>query len=194
MTRTSSTTELRPRPTPVALAVAFLVLALASFGGGLSAWAQRVLVERRRWMEQDEFLSALTLCRLMPGPNQVNMAVYVGTRFGGLPGMLAAVAGLVVVPTAILLGLGALYFHYRHIAALDAALRGAVAAAAAMTLQMGVKVGRPLLRDPGAIALAVAAFVGVHILRWPLVWVVAVLGPLGVAWAWPRRAPVEDAE
>jgi chromate transporter len=193
MIRTSSTSELRPRPTPVELAVAFLVLALASFGGGLSAWAQRVLVERRRWMEQDEFLSALTLCRLMPGPNQVNMAVYVGTRFGGLPGMLAAVAGLVVVPTAILLGLGALYFHYRHIAALDAALRGAVAAAAAMTLQMGVKVGRPLLRDPGAIALAVAAFVGVHILRWPLVWVVAVLGPLGVAWAWPRRAPVEDA-
>jgi len=193
MTRTSSTSELRLRPTPVALAVAFLVVALASFGGGLSAWAQRVLVERRRWMEQDEFLSALTLCRLMPGPNQVNMAVYVGTRFGGLPGMLAAVAGLVVVPTAILIGLGALYFHYRHIAALDAALRGAVAAAAAMTLQMGVKVGRPLLRDPGAVGLAVAAFVGVHIMHWPLVWVVAVLGPLGVAWAWPRRPAVEDA-
>jgi chromate transporter len=121
------------------------------------------------------------------------MAVYVGTRFGGLAGMLAAVAGLVVVPTAILLGLGALYFHYRHLAALDAALRGAVAAAAAMTLAMGIKVGRPLLRDPGAIALAVAAFVGVHVLRWPLLWVVAVLGPIGVAWAWPRRPRVEGA-
>jgi chromate transporter len=193
MTRTSPTSDAVPRPGPAALALAFLVIALASFGGGLSAWAQRVLVERRRWLEQDEFLSALTLCRLMPGPNQVNMAVYVGTRFGGLPGMLAAVAGLVVVPTAILLGIGALYFHYRHLPALDAALRGAVAAAAAMTLQMGMKVGRPLLRDPGAVALAVAAFVGVHIMRWPLVWVVVVLGALGVAWAWPRRTPVEEA-
>jgi chromate transporter len=193
MTRTSSTTDAVSRPTPPALALAFLVIALASFGGGLSAWAQRILVERRRWLDQDEFLSALTLCRLMPGPNQVNMAVYVGTRFGGLPGMLSAVAGLVVVPTAILLGLGALYFHYRHLAALDAALRGAVAAAAAMTLAMGVKVGRPLLRDPGAVALAVAAFVGVHLLHWPLVWVVAALGPLGIAWAWPRNARVEEA-
>src|SRR5262249_58597789 len=113
-------------------------------------------------------------------------------RFGGLPGMLAAVAGLVVVPTAILLGIGALYFHCRHLPALDAALRGAVAAAAAMTLQMGVKVGRPLLRDPGAVALAVAAFVGVHVLRWPLLLVVAVLGPLGVWWAWPRPRPIEE--
>jgi chromate transporter len=193
MTRTSPTTDAVPPPGLAALALAFLVIALASFGGGLSAWAQRVLVERRRWLEQDEFLSALTLCRLMPGPNQVNMAVYVGTRFGGLPGMVAAVAGLVVVPTAILLGLGALYFHYRHLQTLDAALRGAVAAAAAMTLQMGLKVGRPLLRDPGGVGLAVAAFVAVHILHWPLVWVVVVLGPLGVAWAWPRRAPVEEA-
>src|SRR5262249_24757955 len=102
----------------------FLTIALASFGGGLSAWAQRVLVERRRWLDQDEFLSALTLCRLLPGPNQVNMAVYVGTKFRGVPGALAAVAGLVAPPTAILLVLGEIYFRYRQIPALDAARRG----------------------------------------------------------------------
>jgi chromate transporter len=175
------------RPTPVALALAFLTVALASFGGGLSAWAQRVLVEQRGWLDDDEFLSALTLCRLMPGPNQVNMAVYVGERFGGVRGVLAAVTGLVAVPTAILLGLGAAYFHYRQLPALDSALRGAVAAAAAMTLAMGVKVGTPLIRDRGGLLLAVAAFVAVHLLHWPLVPVVAVLGPLGVLWAWPRE-------
>ncbi|TMA82211.1 MAG: chromate transporter [Deltaproteobacteria bacterium] len=180
-----------PRPTAAALALAFLVIALASFGGGLSAWAQRVLVEQRRWLEEDEFLSALTLCRLMPGPNQVNMAVYVGARFRGLVGALASVVGLVLVPSAILLGLGAAYFRYRHLPLLDAGLRGAVAAAAAMTLAMGVKVGTPLVRDRGAIALAVAAFVGVHVLRLPLVGVVAVLGPVGILWAWPRAAAEE---
>jgi chromate transporter len=180
--------EPAPRPTPAALATAFLAIALASFGGGLSAWAQRVLVERRRWLDEDEFLSALTLCRLLPGPNQVNMAVYVGARFRGVRGALAAVGGLVIVPTAILLGLGAAYFHYRHLPALDAALRGAVAAAAAMTLAMGLKVGTPLLRDPGGIALAAAAFTAVHVLHWPLVGVVAVLGPLGVLRARPRTS------
>jgi chromate transporter len=187
-------TEPAPRPTSGALAAAFLTIALASFGGGLSAWAQRVLVERRRWLDQDEFLSALTLCRLLPGPNQVNMAVYVGARFGDVRGALAAVGGLVLVPTAILLALGAAYFRYRHLPLLDAALRGAVAAAAAMTLAMGLRVGTPLLRDPGGVALAVAAFVAVHVLRWPLVPVVAVLAPLGVLLAWPRAATPIAAE
>jgi len=179
-------TEPVPRPTAAALALSFLGIALASFGGGLSAAAQRELVERRRWLDRDEFLSALTLCRMLPGPNQVNMAVYVGARYGRLRGALASVAGLVLVPTAILLGLGAAYFHYRHLPALDAALRGAIAAAAGMTLAMGVKVASPLIRQPAGVALAAATFVAVHLLRWPLVPVVAVLGPLGVLWAWPR--------
>jgi chromate transporter len=63
-----------------------------------------------------------------------------------------------------------------------------------MTLAMGLKVGTPLLRDPAGVALAVAAFVAVHVLRWPLVPVVAVLAPLGVLWAWPRAATPIAAE
>lgn len=170
------------------LAGAFLKIALASFGGGLSAWARRVLVEERGWLREDEFLSALTLCRILPGPNQVNMAVFVGARFRGLAGALAALSGLVLVPLAIVIALGLAYFHYREVPALDALLRGAVAAAAGMTLSMGVKVLEPFLRQPGALALAAAAFVAVALLHYPLVAVVAVLAPLGMLWAWPRDA------
>src|SRR5438093_1173750 len=187
--RTSSMSEPGPRPTAAALALAFLVIALASFGGGLSAWAQRVLVEQRRWLEEDEFLSALTLCRLMPGPNQVNMAVYAGTRLRGLAGALAALAGLVLVPLAIVVVLGIAYFRYHHVPALDALLRGAVAAAAGMTLSMGVKVLGPVVREPVALGLAAAAFVTVGLLHWPLVAVVAVVGATGMLWAWSREAP-----
>src|SRR5262245_32978771 len=90
-TGTSSMTEPAPlaaapgalRPAaPVslgALALAFLKIAMASLGGGLSAWALRVIVEERRWLTEQEFLAAFTICRIAPGPNQVNMAVYVGT-------------------------------------------------------------------------------------------------------------------
>jgi len=182
-----------PDPTLGELALAFLEVALASFGGGLSAWAQLVLVERRRWIENDEFLSALTLCRLMPGPNQVNMAIYVGARFRGVAGALAALAGLVLVPLAILIGLGIAYFHYREVPAVDAVLRGAVAVAAGMTLSMGVKVAIPFAHQPGAVLLAVAAFAAVALLHWPLAWVVIGLGPVGMLWAWPRDARSGDA-
>src|SRR3712207_7498162 len=76
------------------LARAFNRIALASFGGGLSAWSREVIVAERGWMSEEEFLSASTICRVLPGANQVNMAVFVGTKLHGAAGAAAAVAGL----------------------------------------------------------------------------------------------------
>jgi chromate transporter len=171
-----------------ALAGGFLKVALASFGGGLSAWSRQVVVEEKRWLGDEEFLSALTLCRVLPGPNQVNMAVFVGTQLRGVPGALAALVGLIGVPLLIVIGLGVAYFHYHHVPQLQSVLAGAVAAATGMALSMGFKVGGPLLRDPVGLALAVAAFVAVGVLRLPLVAVVVVLGAFGMWWYWPRDA------
>jgi chromate transporter len=170
-----------------ALTFAFLKIAMASLGGGLSAWALRVMVEERRWLTEEEFLAALTICRILPGPNQVNMAVYVGTRFRGLAGAAAALAGLTLVPLGIVLVLGALYFGHHTTPGLQATMTGLVAAAAGMTLSVGVKLALGYFRRPVALALAVAAFVGVVVVRWPLLLVLALLGPIGIAWYWPRR-------
>ena len=49
------------------IALVFNRISLSSFGGGLSAWSRRVVVEEQRWMEEAEFLSAMTLCRVLPG-------------------------------------------------------------------------------------------------------------------------------
>ena len=86
----SSMTESSPRVTHFELAMAFNYIALASFGGGLSAWSREMLVVRKRWMDDDEFLSAMTMCRILPGANQVNMAVFAGTKMRGGSGALAA--------------------------------------------------------------------------------------------------------
>src|SRR5262245_42921403 len=83
----------QPAVTHGALAFCFLKIALVSFGGGLSAWARQVIVEERQWLTDEEFLTALTLSRLLPGPNVTNLAVYVGTRFHGLQGAGAALEG-----------------------------------------------------------------------------------------------------
>lgn len=180
-----------PRAVPVTLgglAAAFLQIALSSFGGGLSAWTRRIVVEQRRWMADEEFLSAITIARLFPGPNQVNMAIYIGQRFKGLPGALAALAGLLLVPLAILLTLGWAYFHYHEVPALRATLSGVVAAAAGMALSMGFKLIGGYLRQPAALAFAALAFVAVSVFHQRLPLVVAVLAPLAMAWYWPRGA------
>lgn len=171
-----------------ALFIAFLKIAMASLGGGLSAWALRVIVQERRWLTEQEFLAAFTICRILPGPNQVNMAVYVGTRFRGWAGAAAALAGLTLVPLAVVLAVGGLYFGHRQTPGLQATMNGLVAAAAGMTLSMGVKLALASLRRPAALALAAAAFVAVAVLRWPLLAVLGALGPVAIAWYWPRRS------
>lgn len=168
------------------LAGAFLKIALASFGGGLSAWSRRVIVEERRWLDDHQFLSATTLTRLLPGANQINLAIYVGSRARGAAGALATVAGLVVVPLAILIGLGQAYGRLSHLPAVESILTGAVAAATGMALSMAVKLGLPFRRDPVALLFAAAAYVGVDVLRIRLPWVVLALAPLSIAWFWPR--------
>jgi len=176
------------------LALCFLKIALVSFGGGLSAWARQVIVEERQWLTDEEFLTALTLSRLLPGPNVTNLAVYVGTRFHGLSGAGAALAGLTLVPLAIMLGLGVIYFHYHHLPGVHSVLTGVVAGAVGLTLSVGVKMGLDILRQPMAIALAAAAFVGMAILRWPLWLVLVLLAPIGMVWYWPRdRQDREEA-
>src|SRR6478735_6773918 len=95
------------------IALNFNQIALASFGGGLSAWSRHMVVEQRRWMTDEEFLSAMTVCRVLPGANQVNLAVFVGARLRGVPGAIAATAGLLAAPTLIVLVLGALYIAHR---------------------------------------------------------------------------------
>lgn len=176
----------RPAPTLGALAACFLQIALSSFGGGLSAWTRRIVVERRGWMTDEQFLTALTIARLFPGPNQVNMAIYVGDHFRGLPGALAALAGLLLVPLALLIAAGLAYFHYRELPAIDATLSGVVAAAAGMALSMGFKIVGNYWRDPGALAFAAAAFAGVTLFHVRLPLVVLVLAPLAMLWFWPR--------
>ena len=181
--------DMRPPVSLIDLALTFLKIAMVSLGGGMSAWALRVLVEERRWLTEEEFLGALTLCRILPGANQVNLAVHVGTRYRGVAGATAALAGLTVVPLLIVLVLGGLYFRHHQVPALKDSMSGLVAAAAGMTLAVAVKLAGQYRRDPVALALAVAAFIGMAVLRWPLLVILGVLAPLGLGWYWPRRGP-----
>ena len=184
-----------PAPAPTAappglrqLFTGMLMVALSAFGGGLSAWSQRIIVEQRRWMSNEEFLTGLTVARLFPGPNQINMAVYVGTFFQGLPGALAALAGMLLVPFTLLMAVGLLYFQFHTLPALDRVLAGVVAAAAGMALSMGFKILDEYWKDPVALLLAAVTFVLMTFFHVRLVPLVLVAGPLAMAWYWPRRS------
>ena len=171
-----------------ALFFGMLQVALSSFGGGLSAWSQRIVVEQRRWMTNEEFITGLTVARLFPGPNQINMAVYIGARFHGLAGALLALAGMLLVPFSLLLLLGLGYFYLHMTVAVDRVLAGVVAAAAGMALSMGFKILDEYWRDAVALGFALAVFLALAVAHLRLIPVVLVAGPLAMAWYWPRGA------
>lgn len=181
------TAELAPAPGLRELFVGMLQVALSAFGGGLSAWSQRIVVEERRWMTNEQFLTGLTVARLFPGPNQINMAVYIGAQFRGLRGAAAALAGMLLVPFTLLMALGVAYFWVHELPAVDRVLAGVVAAAAGMALSMGFKILDEYWKDPVALLLAAGVFVTMVFFHVRLIPVVLITGPLAMAWYWPRQ-------
>ncbi len=181
-----------PPSTPPGLGELFrgmLQVALSSFGGGLSAWSQRIVVDQRHWLSDPQFLTGLTVARLLPGPNQINLAVFIGAGFRGLPGALAALAGMLLLPFTLLMGLGVAYFTFHELPAVDRVLAGVVAAAAGMALSMGVRLLGPYRRDPFALAMAIAVFLALAWGHLRLIPVILVSAPLSMAWYWPRHPP-----
>ena len=179
---------LAPSPSLPELFWGMLQVALSSFGGGLSAWSQRIVVEQRRWMTNEQFLSGLTVARLFPGPNQINMAVYIGADFHGLAGALVALAGMLLLPFTLLMALGLAYFQFHTIPAVDRVLAGVVAAAAGMALSMGFKILDQYWNDRMALLLAAAVFVALTWWHVRLIPAVLVAAPLAMAWYWPHRS------
>jgi len=169
------------------IALTFNHIALASFGGGLSAWSREVVVDRKKWMGEEQFLSAMTMCRIMPGATQVNLSVFVGGSMRGFAGAVAALLGLCLVPVALILALGFLYFTFKEVPAVKGALHGASAAAVALTVTMVIKTGEKCLTGVVPVAFFLAAFILNGVIRWPLLLVLGILAPLALIWAWPRE-------
>ena len=174
-------------PTHRELFLGMQQVALSSFGGGLSAWSQRIVVEQRQWMSQEEFITGLTVARLFPGPNQINMAVYIGSRFRGLTGALAALLGMLLVPFSLLMLLGLGYYYLHTTMAVDRLLAGVITASAGMALSMGFKIAGAYSRDPIALLWAALSFLAMTVFHVRLVPLVLVAGPLAMACYWPRQ-------
>ena len=168
----------------------FTQIGLTSFGGGMSGWMHRELVERRQWFSEDEFITSLALAQAMPGLNVVNLAVWLGFRLRGTRGAIAGFCGVTFPPLAVIIPVSMAYAEWGHLAFVHVALAGVVAAALALTLNMGLRVATTAARDVVAIAVLVIVFAGVGILRLPMVPLVLAIAPLSIGWALLRmRAP-----
>ena len=168
------------------LFVSFMKVGVSGFGGVLP-FARRMLIDERRWLTEPEFNEVLSLSQFLPGPNIVNVSIIVGRRFQGAAGSLSATLGLMLLPLVIILALAAIYGQFAQFERVRSATGAVSAAAAGLMLSVGFKMARPIQRRPWQVIVVVIAFMTIGILRWPLLWVLAVLGPIAFLIAWWLR-------
>jgi chromate transporter len=168
----------------------FARIGLTSFGGGLSAWIYREVVDRRGWLSEDEFLAGLTLAQILPGPNVINISIYIGQRLRGSWGSVTAALALLLPPMIVAVGLVALFHAYGDIAWLHDLLEGIAAGAIGLTFSVGYRAARHATQtNRWAPAVLVVVFVAIGVLRWPLIPVVICVAPLAVLVARKKAEP-----
>ncbi len=176
-----------PAPSLREIGLVFLSIGLQSFGGGLSAWVRREVVQRRGWLEEQAFLSGLALCQITPGPNAVNLAVFVGTTLRGRAGALSALAGMLIAPMGIVLALGAAFATLRQAPWIGSLMAGIGAAAIGLNFATAIRMSRRGIRTPGAALVVAGATISVGLLGVPLPLALVVLVPASLAFAVWRR-------
>ena len=180
----------RARPSSLLdLFLSFTILALQGFGGVLAV-IQREMVERKRWLTQEEFVEDFAVAQIMPGPNVVNLSLMIGDRYFGLRGALTALAGMLCVPLLLILVLAMLHAHYAHHPGVAGVLRGMAAVAAGMLAATGIKLGAALRRHPlplwASVPMVLLCVVFVVVLKLPLAYTLLILGSIGVTLTWRK--------
>ncbi|MCE2727655.1 MAG: chromate efflux transporter [Planctomycetaceae bacterium] len=154
-----TTTATAPTPTIAATWPTWLLIGATGFGGpaGQAALLHRELVERRKWLAEDEYLAALRVCMLLPGPEAQQLATYAGWRLHGIVGGLVS-GTLFVLPGAVLVAILAwLHAAGRSLPLVAAAFAGTRPAAVALVALAAWRIGRKSIRSAAAVAIAVAA-------------------------------------
>lgn len=178
-----------PRPTvPLwALYKMFFWIGLLSFGGGLSAWVHREVVQLRGWMTEEEFFSGYGLAQILPGVNSTNLAVYIGQHLRGTLGALVALGAMLTGPFIVVLAAAVTYQSLLGVPGFKTAMAGVAAAAIGLLARLAMTSVRHATRHVISSLVMLGTFAAVGIFRWPLLLVVVIAAPVSVALAWPRK-------
>jgi chromate transporter len=174
----------------------WLKLGFISFGGptGQIAIMHTELVDRKKWVGEEEFLHALNFCMLLPGPEATQLATYCGWRLHGVRGGIAAGA-LFVLPSVFLLwALSWMYVAYGNVGWVAGIFYGLKPAVTAIVAAAVIRIGQRALKTPAMWLLAAGAFVAIYFWRVPFPAIVAAAVLIGWFGKWRASRSTSLAE
>ncbi len=151
------------------LVSAFWRVGLLSFGGpaGQIALMHREIVDERGWVDEDEYLNALNLCHLLPGPEAQQLAAWIGWKLHGWKGGIAAGLLFVIPGAVVMLALSILYAFAAGLGWFAALFLGIKAAVLAIVAQALLRIAGRALGTPFKKIVAAAAFAALFLLDLP---------------------------
>jgi chromate transporter len=159
------------------LAWVFFRLGTTAFGGPAAhvALMNQEIVERRRWLTQQELLDLMGLANLIPGPNSTELAIHIGYARGKDWGLWVAGVCFILPAMALVWMLAALYVHYQTLPQLEGFMYGVKPVIIAVILQALWKLGQKALKNRLTWGAALAALSG-YFLGWPEIALLLILG------------------
>lgn len=174
-------TLLNTPKSPGDLFLSFTGLSIRAFGGVL-AFAEEMVVEKKRWLSKGEFLEEWAVAQTMPGAPVMNLSIMIGSRHFGLIGALAGLTGVLLFPLILVLLLVGGFAYFGKDPHIVGALQGMGAVSAGLLISTGIKLIKPLknnpLGQPICLLLGLSCFGLVTIAHLPLAYVLLALGPL----------------
>jgi chromate transporter len=159
----------------------WLKIGCIGFGGpaGQIALMHRILVDEKKWVEEQRYLHALNFCMLLPGPEAQKLATYVGWLLHGVRGGLAAGILFVLPGALVMLAVSLLYVLGQGVPVVDGALFGIKAAVLVIVVEALIRIGKRSLKGDLMRAIAGLAYVGIFFLDLPFPLIVAAAGVAG---------------
>jgi chromate transporter len=159
----------------------FTRIGLLSFGGpaGQIALIHREIVDDKKWIEEKEFLHALNFCMLLPGPEAMQLATYIGWKLHGLRGGLAAGLLFVLPGAALITALSLLYAVFGKLQLIESLFWGVKAAVLVIVLEALLRVAGRALKGKVDWAIAGASFIALFCFDLPFPLVIIAAGLIG---------------
>ncbi|MDE1151008.1 MAG: chromate efflux transporter [Micavibrio sp.] len=179
-----------PHPVPFReLLRTFFKIGLLSFGGpaGQIALMHKILVEEKNWISDARFMQALNYCMLLPGPEAMQLATYIGWLLHRTRGGLAAGLLFILPGATLMLLLSFLYARYHALPLAAGIFFGLKCAVMVVVIEALLRIGKRALRTAAHLALAAASFIALFFFAAPFPLIV--LAAAGFGFAAARLAP-----
>ncbi|HHV61667.1 MAG TPA: chromate transporter [Firmicutes bacterium] len=160
----------------------FLSIGAFTFGGGYAMvpLIQRDIVERRKWLEREDFIDSLAVAQSAPGPIAINVAVMTGYKIAGVPGAIVATAGAALPSFVTLLVVASFFLGIQDVPEVQAFLKGMRPAIVSLILASVISIGKTAIVDRIGLVVSVLALIGLVGLNLHPIIVIVLAGMAGL--------------